>query len=458
MDMITEAEGGYIVETPQVAYTYKTEDNIRDFDKYKKEGDLSLDWNDTHNFIGDYIVHAYGNNNDLPSILKEIVQRNYIAPGLLRKKGQLLWGSGPALYKEEFDGGMKKRMWQDDAEITAWLKSFAHEELLLRLIEDYQYVQGCMTKFELKRSSLLGNNFIKKLEHIQPDKGRLASRRDASGRKPTHIITNDWSFNSVRSLTDYKVYPLLDPVNPFAKPNSVLYSNLYSFCSDYYSVPEIYGSLEWLNRSTAVPLIFKAMSKNSINLKFHITSPQKFWDDKREQIKENCIKAGKEFKEQYLKDFERKFLKGIADVLSGDENSGKYLHTVNTLYVDGHNLLEMGWKVEVIDQKVKDFVDSQIQISQRADYALSAGIGLNPALGGVSDSGKANGGSEQYYALINFLNTGVDIPEFIICKPFNYAIQANWPNKGLKLGFHHNIPEKQENISPDQRMKNNVQE
>lgn len=455
---ILESNGGYIVETPHVAFTYKTEDKIRDFDKYRKDGDLSLDWNDTHNFIGNYIVHSYGNNNDLPSILKDIVQRNYIAPGLLRKKGQLLWGSGPALYREEFVDGMKKRLWQEDAEIINWLESFGYEQLLLNLIEDYQYIQGCMVKFELKRSSMIGSNFIKKLEHIQPDKGRLATIRTSLTRKPTHVITNDWSFDSLRSLTDYKVYSLFDPIQPFAKPNSVLYSNLYSFCSDYYSVPEIYGSLEWLNRSTAVPLIFKAMSKNAINLKFHISSPQIYWDKKRDEIMKNCTMLGKEYKEQYLKDYEREFMTKIGEVLAGDQNSGKYLHTVNQLWIDGHNLMEMGWKIEVIDQKVKDFVDSQIQISQRADYALSAGIGLNPALGGVSDSGKANGGSEQYYALINFLNTGVDIPEFIICKAFNYAIKANWPNKKLKLGFHHNIPEKQENISPDQRMKNNLEQ
>lgn len=447
-------EGGALVSTPQVAFTYKNEDNIRDFDKHRKDGDLSLDWSNKTNFIGDYIVHPFGNNNDLPSIIKNIVQRNYIAPGLLRKKSQLLWGSGPALYKEEFVGGMKKRIWQQDTDIQAWLDSFGYEDYLLELCEDYQYAQGGYTKFELKKGSLIGKPAIKRLEVIQQDKGRLASHRSSISRKATHVITNDWSFDSPNSLSDYKVYKLFDYQNPFAEANSVLYSNLKSFCSDYYSVPEIYGSLEWLNRSTSVPLIFKAMSKNSINLKFHISSPQVYWDKKREEIQTNCAIKNVEYKEQMLLDFQRAFLTKIADVLSGDENSGKYLHTINSLYVDGRDLMEFGWKIEVIDQKVKDFVKSQIEISQRADYALSAGIGLNPALGGVSDSGKANGGSEQYYALINFLNTGVDIPEFIICKAINYAIKANFPQKGLKLGFHHNIPEKQENLSPDQRMKN----
>jgi hypothetical protein len=79
---------------------------------------------------------------------------------------------------------------------------------------------------------------------------------------------------STADLSPYKVYPLFDFSNPFANPNSVLYSNMYSFCTDYYTVPDLYGSLEWLNRSTSVPLIFKALSKNSINLKYHIVSPQ----------------------------------------------------------------------------------------------------------------------------------------------------------------------------------------
>jgi hypothetical protein len=44
----------------------------------------------------------------------------------------------------------------------------------------------------------------------------------------------------------------------------------------------------------------------------------------------------------------------------------------------------------------------------------------------------------------------------IICKPINYALKANWPNKNIKMGFYHNVPEKQEDISPANRSINNA--
>lgn len=448
-------EGGMIVETPQVAFTYKTDDSIRDFDQFNKQSNASLNWNNQTNYIGDYILHPYGSNNDLPTIVKNTVQNNYIAPGLLRKKTNLLWGNGPMLYTEEIQDNNKYRILKLDQEVLDWLEKWDYETYLTMCCEDYQYIQGVFTKYELRRSSRVGTPFINELHTIQPDKARLASIKDSESRRATHVITNDWSFDTVNSLTNYKAYPLFDFKNPFDKPNSILYSNLYSFCSDYYSVPEIYGSLEWLNRSTAVPLIFKAMSKNSINLKFHISSPQLFWDKKIKDIKDNCTFLNKPYKESMFLEYQKAFLKKIGEVLSGDENTGKYLHTTNVLHVDGINLTEYGWKIDVIDQKTKDFVDAQIKISQRADQALSAGIGLHTSLGNVSETGKSDSGSEQYYALIGYLNTGVDIPEMIICKALNYALKANFPKKNLKIGFGHNVTEKQSDLSPGNRMTNN---
>lgn len=453
---IDYTEGGAIVTGPQVAFTYMVEDKVRDFDKHNKTTDADLNWNNQTNYIGDYILHPYGTDNDLPSVIKNVVQKNYIAPGLLRKKTNLLWGTGPCLYEESIENNVRVRKLVDDQEVQDWLESFDHIAYLLQLCEDYHYIQGCFTKFETKKSFRIDKPFFKKLEAVQPDKARLASLRTATERKATHVITNDWSFDTVKSLTDYKVYSLFNFLAPFAKQNSILYSNLYSFCSDYYSVPEIYGSLEWLNRSTAVPLIFKAMSKNSINLKFHVKSPQSYWDMKRKQIQENCEKAKKLYNEKMLIDYQNEFLKKIGEVLSGDENTGKFMHTIKTLQVDGINLTEYGWDVEVIDQKVKDFVDAQIKISQRADHALSGAIGLHSSLGNVSETGKSDSGSEQYYALIGYLNTGVDIPEMIIMKAVNYALKANWPKKKCKLGFAYNVVEKQQDISPTQRSTDNI--
>lgn len=442
-----------IVDTPDVAFTYQVSENPRDF--YQLKGNTNdLDWNNRYNYIGDFLVYPYGVNNDLPDIIKRVVQTNYIAPGILKKKTQLIWGLGPQLYKEKIDKGVLSREWVEDNEISDWLYSWNYEDFLLNCCTDFQHIEGVFTRFELTKGSRVGKPFISKLIHLYPDRIRLATHKSNLTRQTTHAVVTDWSFNTIHALAEYKVYPLFDFLNPFADKNSVLYSNMYSFCTDYYTVPDLYGSLEWLNRSTAVPLIFKALSKNSINLKYHIISPQAFWDKKKGEMKENCTQRGLVYNEKMLLDFQTEFLNKIAVVLSGDENTGKYLHTTKSFTVEGTNLLEHGWDVKVIDQNIKDFVAAQIQISQRADHALSSGLNLHSALGNVSESGKSDSGSEQIYALKTFLQTGIDIPEMIIMKAINYAIKVNFPDKKLKLGFYHVVPEKEQDIAPKNRLIN----
>ena len=451
---------GAIISNEEVSFTYKAEDSIRDFDVYNRMVDSDLNWNYQSNYIGDYILHPFGTFNNLPTIIKDVVQKHYMATGLFERHCNLQWGCGPHLYTEDIVDNKVVRLLVKDRDIQSWLESWDYLTYLQKANVDFQHIQGFFTKFELNRGSRLGNSFIKKLEIIQPDKCRLASLKPNTpifGRVPaTHSIVNDWSFTTPNSLSNYKVYELFDYLNPFKSANSILYSNLYTFCTDYYTVPKVYGSIEWLNRSTAVPLIFKAMSKNSINLKYHVKSPQSFWDNRREIIQKNCEIANKKYNESMLEDYKTNFLKQIGQVLAGDDNTGKFLHTIKSIIIDGVNIKEYGWEIEVIDQKILDFVNAQIKISQRADQALSAGIGLHTSLGNVSETGKVDSGSEQYYALISYLNTSVSIPEMIVMKAINFAIKANWPDKDIKLGFTYNIPEKQQDITPKERMINNT--
>lgn len=442
-----------IVETPNVAFTYQVSDTPRDFYQ-SKQSNSALDWNSSHNYIGDYIVYPFGSNDDLPDVIKQVVQTNYIAPGILKKKTQLIWGMGPQTYQEKIVDGVLTRVWVEDIEVSDWLHSWNHEDYLIKCITDFQHIEGSFSRLELNKGSRIGSPFISKISHVYPDRIRVASLKNSANRDATHALISQWPFNSINAQTEYKVYPLFDFLNPYAESNSVLYSNMYSFCTDYYTVPDLYGSLEWLNRSTAVPLIFKALSKNSINLKYHIVSPQAFWDKKEEQMKANCTQRGVVYENKMLLDYQKLFLEKISVVLSGDENTGKYLHTTKGFTVEGTNLVEHGWEIKVIDQNIKDFVAAQISISERADHALSAGLNLHSALGNVSESGKSDSGSEQIYALKTFLQTGIDIPEMIIMKAINYALKANYPSKKYKLGFYHQSAEKEQDIAPEKRILN----
>lgn len=442
-----------IVDTPDVAFTYQVSESPRDFQQHKERSN-DLNWNNCFNPIGDYLVFPYGANDDLPDIIKEVVQNNSTAPGILKKKTQLIYGMKPLLYKESVKEGKYIREYQEDSEVTTWLESWDYESYLLKALTDYQHLEGVFSKFELTKGARIGQPFISKIEHMYPDRTRKACKKDSSNLDATHAITSERSFRDVNAVNGYKVYPLFDFKNPFAYKNAVLYSNMYSFCTDYYTVPDLYGSIEWLRRSTAVPLIFKALSKNSINIKYHIISPQAFWDKKKEEIEANCEKAGVIYKASMLLEYQKNFLEKISVVLSGDENTGKYLHTTKSFTVDGTNLIEHGWEIKIIDQNIKDFVAAQIDISNHSNHALASGLNLHSALGNVSETGKSDSGSEQIYALKTFLQTGISIPEMIVMKAINYALLANYPKKGLKLGFYHENPEKEQDIAPKNRMIN----
>ncbi|MFP9114293.1 hypothetical protein ACLI1A_10130 [Flavobacterium sp. RHBU_3] len=449
--MIVEQGGNWSVhQAGNMVYSYEVAETPREF--HAKEHKDSLNWTSQTDYIGDFHIFPYGDRNDMPDQIKKVVFNNSLAPGILNKAAGLLWGTGPKLYQEKIVGNQVVREWQEDDEIEDWLKSWDCESYLLKGNNDYQAMQGFYTRYELNAGSLLNNNFIYALHHEQHDKARLARLRTAKEGKATHVVLSDWSFAGPQSF-DYKAYNIFDFRKPFAYPNAIMYSNLYSFCSDYYTIPALYGTMEWIRRSTAIPYILKSLSKHSINLKYHLVSPAEFWNRKEKEIQENCIQAQVTYEKKMLKAYESEVLKQISEVFSGEENTGKFWHTVKELIVDNMNLLEQGWEIKVIDQKVKDFIDSQISIADRADRAVSAAANVHGALGNVSDKNVTGSGSEQLYALKNYMATGISIPEMIVCKPVNYALMANFKTK-LKLGFFHLQPEKEQNVNPEDRMKN----
>lgn len=449
-----------IVSNEKMAFTYQNNkvSELRDLNDTTRVD--NLDWANQANYVGDFVVFPHGTYNDLPTLIRDVVFNNYIAPGLLKKKTNLLWGKGPKLYVETFVDGVLKRNYQSDPEIEEWLESWNFEDYLLKQCIDFHVIEGTYTKFHRARGHRLEKPFIAKLEHLPADETRLGTTRqnyfDFRRKASTHAIVNDWGFTSISSLVDYRWYHLFNHKDAFRHSHSVLYSNIPSFCVDVYSLPDIFGSLEWIRRSTAIPLIFKALSKNSINLKFHVESPSAYWDKVEEKLKEKCSSMNKLYDESMLREYRENLFTQITDVLSGSENSGKLWHTTKIYDTDGNNVIEAGWTIKPIDQNTKDFVESQILIKKAADQSVGTGLQIHSALGGNTESGKSDSGSEQLYALKNYLLTGVDIPEMVVCRAVNYAIKANWPDKKLRIGFYHIEPQREEDTSSRDRVTNQV--
>jgi hypothetical protein len=449
---IDRSSNGTIVHSEQMCYTFKTSENPRDFEEFRNKEE-SLDWVNKDYHVANWKIHPYGDNNNLPKEIQHVIQNNSDAPGELKRKTNLLWGKGPKLYKEEIVENELVRTWLEDAEVQVWLDTWDYEKYLEKCSVDFQYIEGFFTKFYLNRAfTRLGQKAsIAKLEHSQLDRTRKVSKRGNKSANATHALVTDFAFETMSDLMDLSIYPLFDYKNPFKYTNALHYSNMYSFCQDYYTVPDIYGALEWIRRSNATAIILKALSKNGINPSYHIESPQAFWDLKAAALKKNCEERGTPYNDQVLIDYETNLLQGIAKVLSSAENSGKFWHTKKAFEVNGTNIIEHGWTIDRIPENVLDYITAQEKISNHASKKISGSIGLHSAIGGTGSETKVNSGGEQHYALQNYLLTQNDIPEMIVMKHLNMALKINFPNKKLKMGFYHISPKKLQDVTPSER-------
>lgn len=407
-------------------------------------------WDKEPLHIGNYKIVARGDTNNLPAEIRDMCDDNNLVEGIFARQSGLQWGQGADLYIIEKKDGLRTKKWVEDKEIEAWLKTWDYENYLLRCLVDYTHDKGDFTKFYKNKGPRIGSTpRIAKLEHVSVNKCRLEWPEDGINYK--NIIVGDWETQDMNSFISY---PVFNPADPFAYNVSIMYANLYSFARDFNNLPSHYGTRNWIKLSSSIAVLLMNYNINSAAIKYHITSPQSYWDAKEDKLKENCVLKGIQYNDKMLEELKDATFKKFTETLTGIENPGKMLTTESYWNPDATNF--EGWKVEVLDQKVKDYVDAQIAIAKQAESSTTSGLGLHPSLSNIMVDGKLASGSEQLYALKLYLATEIDIPQSIIFKAINTAIEVNFPSKNIKMGFYHDVVKTEDAVSPEKRVKNAV--
>ncbi len=410
----------------------------------------SYNWENTPHAIGDFRIVPYGPNNLLPSELRSTVDDNNLAPGIIERQLGLLFGQGVFLYQLAFEDGEIKHLWQQDNEIESWLSDWDFMSYIKGITTDYLYLKGFFNAIYLTRGHRLGSApKISHLEHIPAKNARLewADSRKLSDVK--HILVGNFEQNCYD--TGIQSFPVYDRRNPARYPVSAAYNSTYSFSRDFYSVPPYWGALRWIVRGSEIPTIFKYVTDNGLNLAYHVHSPFEYWENKREVIKQMHPEWSEAQVEKRIAELSTQLLEDLTHVLSGKENAGKFFHTVDITDETGATHT---WKIEAIDQKIKDFVDSQLKIAEASSSAITSGMGLHPSLSNVMVNGKLASGSEMLYAFRLHLLSNVAIAEQAILEQINQAIAFNFPKKNLRLGFYHQSLKAEEALSSSDRIKN----
>lgn len=395
-------------------------------------------------------VIPYGNDNDLPGKVRNLLENFYAGEGIMGKKAGLQWGEGPRLYRDAVDASnIFYRAWAVDDVITADLKASDYLTQMHRCLIDLVHLEGFWVKFIRTRGSRIGSGRIAAVEHVPAGKVRFVY--PGENKLPTQAMVADWP--SANTATSH-VYPLFDPREPLKYPVSLAYYNIYSYNHDHYSVPRFIGAFDWLELAGTLAPLLAAYNENAAAISKHIKSPQSYWDRAEERIKDVCRQKNTPYTSEMLEDFKDEAMEKFANSMSGKENAGKFLHT-SDFWNPEANAFE-GWEIIAIDNKIKDYIEAQVAICKKSEAAATSGFGLDPSLSNLILDTKLGSGSEKLYALKVYNATETAVPDMILCKPFQTFIDVNHPGTDIKIGLYRTVVEAERNVNPENRVKANA--
>lgn len=394
-----------------------------------------------------------GHNNDLPGEVQRLLDRFYAGEGIMGKIAGLQWGDGPRLYTDAIDEESNRfyKRWTIDRRIEDALEEWDYKTFMHRCLVDLVHMQGFFVRFVRNRGPRIGlPGSIVRLEHIPYQKARLVYPPQGKG-EPQEIVTGDFPYPSPQGL---ERLPVFDPRHPFKHPVSARYYNIYSFAKEWMSTPRFIGAFDWLEIAGTLAPLLKSYNQNSSALSLHIESPQGYWDQAEERLQAVCRKKGTVYTKQMLEEYKDQAMEKFAEGMTGTRNAGKFIHT-SSFWDEAAGSFE-GWKVTPIDKKVRDYIEAQIRIADKADAAATSGFGIDPILANLIMQNKLSSGSEKLYSIKVYNASETAIPDMTLCKPVQQYIDANFPGSDVRIGLYRTVVNAEENISPQNRMKENV--
>lgn len=432
--------------------------------------------------VNGYQVCMRGVNNNLCDEVTTEIKQNRLLPRLYSKEIKMLYGNGPCAYMQTVEGGKMKREYTALPEWDEWLNTWQErgmettaQEFAKTNIKNFYYFGDFFCKFRFARGKRLGMMPVAGIEPLENKHCRLATtRQDIAYEQISysdfrHIAVGRWSYG----LGNYKIYPKF----ALSEVDNYLYAAVSHHreksVDEFYGVNETHqGARPYILGSNSTATYINSFLRNSLAAKIHIVIPNAWVVSKRSQltklceenklrkskdkdlVKYNGIEIGTEYRESLLVEYMRLELRKIGDYLSGAENQGKAYSSISFMDASGH---EQQWKIETIDLKYKEYIDSLIAYDKRTEEALLSSVGLDASISAVSKDGViSKSGSDSYYNYLIYIMSLT--PEDEICaEPFNIALKLNFPElykQGYRIGFYREVPQRQEDISPKDRLNN----
>jgi len=423
-----------------------------------------------------------GANNAKCEEIELDIKQNRLLPRLIRKQMNMLYGQGIMPYKPTLsEDGKFKRQWIDLPEVTAWLEAWSrngmetdYREFARTIIKNYYTFGDFFYKYRFSAGKRIGHGLpISGFEAMENKMCRLATTRK-------DVAFNTVRYNDFRQVAvgkwnygrgNFQFYPRfrIDEVGNYD------YAAI-GHCRDksvgeFYGVNETHsGTQPYIKGSNQTPRYINSFLKNSLAAKKHVKIPNSWLESKRIQLQKLCdenrvrqsknepmllfddIEIGTSYKESTLLQYISAEMRKLSGYLSGADNQGKAFASYT--YTDLKGTLQE-WKIEDVDMKYKEYIEALISYDKRADEVLISALGIDSSISNISKDGViSKSGADVYYNYLIYLMQ-LNPDDEICSEPFNIALQINFPDlykKGIRLGYYREVPARQEEISPKQRL------
>lgn len=446
--------------------------------------------------VDNHSVLIKGELNNSDDIIEGTIEKNKLLPELIEKQVRMLYGKGPRVYTETYKDNKLVRNWVKNSTIEDWLDSFEadglenYRDTAKKIIRRLYYFEEFYLKWDMRGTRAMSAADRKRFnmsppvigfELVENKRCRLASTKnidvfgdDLEESDFQKVFVGNWTYGMRRQFKKYRKL----------KRSNILQHNVGITHHKNDAVGKIYGInkffegvKDWIDASNLTPKNINAFIRNSLAAKTHIVVPNEWCDIKRDMLKDYCglnarrveedpnaeliginlldgnkLEIGTEYKEYYFAKYFKNEIEKCVRFLSGPENQGKVHATISFKDEKGN---DTQWKFESIKQDYKDYVEPLLKYDERSDDVLIASKGIPANVSNIDKDGViSKSGSDLYYNYVIYLHT-LTIAEEIAMQPYNLGLRINFPElyaQGLRIGLYNDIPQKQEDISPKDRL------
>lgn len=407
-------------------------------------------WDKDPQSVGGVSIVPWGPDDQMPRMVRDLLEKNNIGPGILTRKLGLIYGQGVQLYRTKVEENEVVQEWTQDSEIQTWLESWDYQRYVREALTEYLHLGGHFTKYQCAKSVRIGKPWIHSLKCIPSADCRLVwpdPHRTPTLDDITEILVGD-----MERWRQLQIFPRFDKWHPTDHEAAVQYHSLRSFGRNLYAISSFHGSIPWMQDANDIAEIVRALNDNVIAAAYMVHEPQAYWHEKQMAIESDHPEWTEQQVAKELDKLRDQITRQIADVMAGKHNAGKFFTCVD--FVDDQGNAQ-SWKIEPIELNLDKYIQAQKDISKMADSATTSAMGLSPALANIIIDGKSDSGSQMLYALKIFYGADTVIPEQIVLEALNDAIRINFPQKkDIFLGFYHKTIQKEDNVSASDRMTN----